>query len=137
MRRSLKWKYGVALALAGAATIGGVWRTYSPAHWMTKISWATVSVDDRPVVADIYIGDPRESEAEAIALVHVPGVGDYFLDFGGENYREASNREFARLPGHAWTFKPMDGGQFVTPLPFLALNQCRFASHGHIVTVQF
>ena len=76
--------------------------------------------------------------AEAIALVHVPGVGDYFLDFEEEEYREASNREFIHVGRSIWTLKPMRDGRFLSPLPFQRLNEFRIqSSNGQIVAVQF
>ena len=65
-----------------------------------KLAFVTVIVDSRPVRADAYIGHPTENQAEAIALVQVPGKGDYFLDFEEEQCREASDHEFMRL-GHS------------------------------------
>jgi hypothetical protein len=129
-------KYGIALVILAVAACG-LWFAYAPEHWMRQVAFGTVKVDDRPVRADVYIGNPTQSEAEAIALIHVPGVGDYFLGFGDENYREASNHEFVRLLRGAWTFKSMREGHFTTPLPFRNLNKFRVLSHGHTVTVQF
>jgi hypothetical protein len=73
---------------------GGLWLFYAPAHWLTPFT-GTVTVDEHAAQADLYIGNPTHREAEAIAFVHVPGVGDYFLDFEQEKYREASRHEFA------------------------------------------
>ena len=130
-------KYGIALGALGIAACG-VWFAYTPEHWMRQVAFGTVKVDDQPVRADVYIGNPTQSEAEAIALVHVPGVGDYFLNFDDEHYREASNREFVRLLGGVWTFKSMRAGHFGTSLPFRHPNELRIASsNGHTVTVQF
>lgn len=64
---------------------GGFWFLYAPAHWLTPFT-GTVTVDERPTPADLYIGNPTDSEAQAIAFVHVPGVGDYFLNFEAEKY---------------------------------------------------
>jgi hypothetical protein len=80
--------------------------------------FVTVTVDDRPVRADVYIGQPTENQAEAIALVQVPGAGDYFLDFEEERYREASDHEFIRLGNNVWTLKSMRDGRFLALLPF-------------------
>ena len=96
-----------------------------------------VKVDDRPVRAAVYIGSPTRSEAEAISLVHVPGMGDYFLRFDDADYREASNQEFIHLPGGIWTLKSIGEEHFSAPLPFLTVNEFRVSSHGHTVTVQF
>jgi hypothetical protein len=120
-----------------ALTAGAVWLIYAPAHWLTPFSGA-VMVDEHPVQADLYIGHPTDSEAEAIALVHVPGVGDYFLDFKQEKYREASSNEFVHFKRGVWTFAPMNEGRFVRPLPFRGINEFRLPpSNGHTVTVQF
>ena len=69
-------------------------------------------VDAVPVPATVYIGNPRQSEAEAIALVHVPNVGDYLVDFSEETFRQASKPEFITLYYGAWTWKPMTHGRF-------------------------
>jgi hypothetical protein len=114
-----------------------LWLTYVPEHWMTRAGFGTVKIDGRTVSADVYIGNPTQSEAEAITLVHVPGVGNYFFSFEDENYREASDHEFVRVFGGAWTFKSMREGQFSAPLPFQNLNGFSVSSRGHIVIVQF
>lgn len=111
---------------------------YAPEHWLAREDIGTVTVDDHPVPAVIYIGNPRQSEAEAIALVHVPKVGDYFFDFGEETFREASKNEFIPLHYGAWTWKSMIHGQFRPPLPFRHVNECRIPlSDGRVVTVAF
>src|SRR6266702_5477648 len=135
MRIGLKWRYG-ALVVGLVIIVWGLWLVYASAHWMAQVSWATVTVDERPVVADAYIGNPTENEAEAFLLIHVPELGDYLLNFDGENYREASSNEFARFYRHAWTFRSMDGGHFIRPLPPQTNNQFRFLSHGHIMNEQ-
>jgi hypothetical protein len=120
-----------------ALTAGAVWLIYAPAHWLTPFTGA-VTVDEHPAQADLYIGHPTNSEAEAIAFVHVPGVGDYFLDFEQEKYRQASSNEFVRLERGVWTFAPMNEGRFGPPLPFRGINEFRLPpSNGHTVTVQF
>lgn len=131
-------KYRIALALLAAVALTSLWIVYSPGHWLSRITLAKVSIDDRPVRADLFIGNPTHSEAEAIVLVHVPGAGDFFLNFLDESYREASDHEFVRLPRGIWTFKSMRQGRFVAPLHSVNLNEFRIASSsGHIVTVQF
>jgi hypothetical protein len=120
-----------------ALTVGAVWLIYAPAHWLTPFAGA-VTVDEHPVEADLYIGHPTNNEAEAIAFVHVSGVGDYFLDFDQEKYREASSKEFIRFKRGVWTLAPMNKGRFVPPLPFREINEFRLPpSNGHTVTVQF
>jgi len=85
--------------LAFGLICGVLWIVYVPAHWLTPFG-ATVTVDEHPAQADIYIGNPTQNEAKAIAFVQVRGVGDYFLDFENEKYREASSREF--IPLQTW-----------------------------------
>ncbi|MDQ1453541.1 MAG: hypothetical protein QOK38_3407 [Acidobacteriaceae bacterium] len=135
-------KFGIALvALAVAAC--GLWiaamlGSYSREHWMGRADWPVVKVDDRPVSADVYIGTPTHYESDAISLVRAPGVGDYFLNFDGESYRDASHHEFIDLlGGGVWTSKPMGEGHFSECLPMLNINEFRFSSHGHTLTVQF
>ena len=105
---------------------------------IARVAFGTVAVDDRPVQADVYIGHPTQNEAEAIAFVHAPRVGDYFLDFEGEGYREASKHEYVRFNRGVWTFRPMNKGRFGTLLPFRKVNELRFSSSNrHTVVVQF
>ena len=121
-----------------AVTCDSLWFVYSPEHWLRRIDFGTVLLDDRPVRADLYFGDPRQSEAETVALVRVLGVGDYFLDFGDVSFREASKQRFLGFPGGVWSVKPMTAGHFNEPLPPNNLNEFRVPSlNGHIVTVQF
>src|ERR1700677_3685547 len=56
---------------------------YAPAHWMGEWEYGKVTVDGRPTSASLFIAHPSDSEAEAIVLVHIPTVSDYFLSFGG------------------------------------------------------
>jgi hypothetical protein len=95
---------------------------YAPQHWLERFDFETVKVDDRPVPATMYIGNPRRSEAEAIAVVHVPGVGDYFLDFSEETFREASKHELVALPFGAWTWRTIESRKI---RPALAISQCK------------
>ena len=67
----------------------------------------------------LALSSRAQSEAEAIAVVHVPGVGDYFLDFSEETFREASKHELVALPFGAWTSRTMSHGKFGPPLPFV------------------
>jgi hypothetical protein len=116
---------------------GAFWLIYAPTHWLTPFT-GVVTVGERPAQADLYIGHPANSEAEAIAFVHVQGVGDYFLDFEQEKYREASSKEFMRFKRGVWTFTPMNEGRFVPPLPFRGINEFHLPpSNGHTVTVRF
>lgn len=123
------------LAIAGLVAL---WFFYSPDHWLRKVQFGTVSVDDHRVQADIYFGEPPFSQAEAIALIHVQNVGDYFLDFGNEKVRQASRSEYLRLPSGVWCFKSMRDGKFNNPLPSLNMDEFRVASrNGHVVSIHF
>ncbi len=111
---------------------------YAPSHWLERVDFGSVSVNGQPVRAAVYIGNPTLSEAEAIAFVHVPGVGNYFVDFSSENFREASSYEVIVLHFGAWSWKPMNQGQFRPPLPYLHVNECRIPmSDGRVVTLAF
>jgi len=128
----------MAVVAVGVAACAGFWLVYAPEHWLTRVASGTVVVDDRAARADVYIGHPTLNEAEAIAFVHVPGVGGYFLDFEGEGYREALNHEYVRFNRGVWTFRPMNKGRFAELLPFRKVNELRFSSsNGHTVVVQF
>ncbi len=111
---------------------------YAPQHWLERMDFERVTIDGHPVPATMYIGNPRHSEAQAIAVVHLPGVGDYFLDFGEETFREASKHEVVALPFGAWTWRRMDRGKFSPPLPFRNVNECRIPlSGGRVLSVAF
>jgi hypothetical protein len=128
----------VLLVIPAAVAFVVLWLLYSPKHWLRRIDWATVKVDDHAVPATVYTGNPIGREAEAVVLVHVPGVGNYLLSFDTEKYREASSQEFVRFYIGAWTFKSMLAGQFGDPLPSQQMNEFRVASsNGHTVVVQF
>jgi hypothetical protein len=131
-------KSKIAVITLAFVAFVSIWFVYSPEHWLSRTTFATVRVDDHPARADLYIGNPTHREAESIVLVRVPGVGNFFLNFLDENYRETSSHEFVRLPRGIWTFRSMREGHFVAPLPSRNLNEFRIASsNGHIVTVQF
>jgi hypothetical protein len=111
---------------------------YAPAHYMKRVNWLTVKLDDSIVPADAYAGEPTHREAETYVLVHVPKVGNYLLNFEEEKYREVSSREFFRVRPGSWMFKSIVQGQWIKPLPSLKINQYRIATHnGHVVTVSF
>jgi len=127
-----------ALFLLEAVISICIWFVYSPEHWLRRVDFGTVSVNDRQVQADIYFGDPAFSEAEAIALVHVADVGDYFLDLGNEKVRVGNRSDYMRLPGGVWCYRSMREGAFIEPLPSRHLNEFRIAaSNSHAVTVRF
>jgi hypothetical protein len=111
---------------------------YAPSHWLQRVDFGSVSVNGQPVRAAVYIGNPALSEAEATAFVDVPGVGNYFVDFSSENFREASSYEVIVSRFGAWSWKPMNQGQFRPPLPYLHVNECRIPmSDGRVLTVAF
>jgi hypothetical protein len=128
-----------SLLLASALLIT-LWVTiaYAPAHWLRKVDYGTVKIDERPAPASVYFGNPTDSEAEAIVLVHVPAAEDYFLSFGEEKVRVAADHEYVRLPGGIWCFRSMRDMVFTEPLPFRHMNEFRIASpKGGVVSVQF
>jgi hypothetical protein len=100
-------------------------------------SFATVTVDNHPVNAEAYLGNPTDNEAEAFLLVNINGVGNYLLNLEEETYREVSSREFVHLPGGVVIVGPISKGQWVTPLPFKNLNEFRVSSRGQLVIVKF
>jgi hypothetical protein len=131
-------KYAIALVALAVIMCAGLLLFCAPQHWLSRETDVRVSVDGRQLRADVYMGQPTDNEADAYALVHIPGVGDYMLDFDGESYREPSHYEFVRLPRGAWTFRSMQAGRFNALLPFLHLNEFRFAtSNGRVVIVAF
>jgi hypothetical protein len=111
---------------------------YAQAHWLTKSGHCTVRIDGQPENATVYMGSPTDNEAEDVALVDIPGAGDYFLSFGTEKIKPATNREFIHLPGGIWVFKSMRELRFVSPLPFMAADQWRIAApDGRVIEVQW
>ena len=101
---------------------------YAPAHWMANWGPGTVRINGQQADATVYFGHPTDSEAENIALVDIPGTGNYFLSFETEKVRPAANREFVHLPGGIWVFKSLHPMSFVSPLPPMAVNQWRIAA---------
>ena len=134
---TIRLKAGIALVLV-VATVMLLWFSY-PEHWLKHVSkFATVTVDDRPVPAEGYLGHPTENEAEAFLLVDISGVGDYMFNFEEESYRRVSRSEFVRLRGGVVTFKPMSKGRWLTPLPFRNLDEFRVpSSNGQLIIVRF
>lgn len=128
------------LLLANSALIT-LWivTAYAPAHWMSSSGPGDVRINGQPVAATIYFGYPTDSEAEAVALIDVPGAGDYFLSFGTEKARIAATRGFVHMPGGVWVFKSLRDMKFaVEPLPSDKVNQLRVESpDGRLVEVQF
>jgi hypothetical protein len=131
-------KFGIALILMAAACVS-LWLFYFPEHWFWRVTnFANVTVDDRPVQADVYIGHPTYNEAEAFLLLNIQGVGTFLFNFEEETFRKVSSQDFVRLYWGALTVKPMSNGPWVQPLPFRNLNEFRVvSSNGHNVTVGF
>jgi hypothetical protein len=111
---------------------------YAPQHWLSRVEIDPVRVGEQQVLAVAYFGNPRQSEAEAIALVHVPNVGDYYFDFGHERFRQASDWDFVRLHYGAWSLARMTQGRWRDPLPSLRMNECRLPlQDGRVLTIPF
>jgi hypothetical protein len=135
--RASSFRWGLSVA-NGLMLIMWFSTAYAPEHWLERVDFVSVRVDERPIPATMYLGKPQQSEAEAFAVVRVPGVGDYFLNFSEETFRESSKHEFAVLPFGAWTWRTMSRGQFGAPLPFLNVNEYRIPlSGGRVLTVAF
>src|SRR5260370_16967319 len=88
---------------------------YAPSHWLREWDYGNVTIDGHPTPASVFIGHPWDSEAEAIVLVHVPAVSDYFLSFGEEKVRVAAKHEYIHLPGAVWTFPSLPDMYFPMP----------------------
>jgi hypothetical protein len=132
-----RWRWPLLLANFLLITL---WVTiaYAPSHWLRDWDCGSVKIDGRPTPASVYIGHPTDSEAEAVILVHVPAAADYFLSFGEEKVRLATEHEYVRVPGGVWSFRSMRTMVFTEPLPFQQINQFRIASpSGGVVSVQF
>jgi len=136
---SIRRKLAIALVIIVSTTCFCLWFVcFSAQHWLNRVDFVTVLLDDRPVQADVYMGHPTDNEAEVVALAHVPGVGDYFFDFDDVAFRKASAHEFIRFHRGVWIYRPMRDGSFSAVLPFQNDNEFRIASsNGHILTVQF
>jgi hypothetical protein len=134
---TVRIKFGIALVLIIIACMS-LLLFYLPEHWLRQVTdFATVTLDGRRVQADIYLGQPTTNEAEAFLLVRIPGEGSFLLNFLDENFREISTHEFVRLYRGVVTFKPMSGGPWVPPLPFLTVDELRIrSSNGRTITVK-
>jgi hypothetical protein len=130
------WKKGLLLSFLVAVGAAWYWFAISPAHWLRRVDYGKVKVDERLVDADIFFGNP-DGEAEAIVLVHLKDGHDYFLDFGAAKVRQAHASEYVRILSGVWCFRSMQRGLFREPLPFRNLNEFRIAQDGHVVSMQF
>jgi hypothetical protein len=111
---------------------------YAPAHYLRRVDFGTVKVDDHAVSAFVYLGHPTDMEAEAFALVRLENGADYLFNFDSEKARPARDSEYIRVPGGIWYLRPMQGGAFTEPLPPQRMNQFRVPSNdGHVIVVQF
>jgi len=130
--RRWHWLVANVLLITLWVTIG-----YSPAHWLKRWDYGSVNIDGHPTPASLYIGNPSDSEAEAIVLVHVPGLADYFLSFEEEKVRVATKHEYVPLPGGVWCFRSMRNMVFTDPLPSKQINEFRIASPNGVIAVKF
>jgi len=110
---------------------------YAPSHWLRDWNYGSVRIDGRLTPASVYIGNPTDSEADAIMLVHVPAADDYFLSLGEEKIRVATKREYVRLPGGVWCLRSLLEMKFEEPLPPKQMNEFRIASSKGVIAVQF
>ena len=131
-----RWQLAFASAL-----IVSLWVCigYAPAHYLRRADFGTVTVDDHPAGAYVYLGHPTDMEAEAFALVQIEnGGGDYLLNFDSGKVRPARESEYVRIPGGVWFFRSMQRGTFAEPLPPRQMNQFLIRSgDGHVIAVQF
>ena len=126
----------LALTLVGVVCVLCYLR-YAPAHWLPRINnFATVTIDGSRVQADVFIGHPTDNEADAFLLVHLSGT-NYLLNFDDEKFRTVRGDEFLRLHWGALFFRPVDKGNWLSPLPFQNVNEFRIANEGHVVIVKF
>jgi len=95
-----------------------------------------VTVDGRPVQAEVFMGHPTDNEADIFVLVHLSGA-NYLLNFDDEKFRTVQAGEFVRLYWGVVFFKSVDKGNWVVPLPSQNLNEFRIPSGDHVVRVQF
>ena len=134
-------QYATRLPLALAnLVLATLWFTlgYAPQHWLTRMEIGSARVEGQQVPAVVYFGNPRRSEAELVALVQVPNIGDYYFDFGEERYRQASHLGFVPLHYGAWSWGPMIRGRWRMPLPSLQMNECRIPlPDGRVLTIGF
>jgi hypothetical protein len=99
---SLTHKHRIAFMSAVVVIIALVWFWFSvaPKHWLGRVDgFGAVKLDERDVTADLFFGNPKQSEAESVVLIRVKNGEDYFFDFGSERVRRASSSEYLRLFG--------------------------------------
>ena len=95
-----------------------------------------MTIDGRPVQADVFIGHPTDNEADAFVLVHLSGT-NFLLNFDDEKFRTVQADEFVSLHWCVVFFKPVDKRNWLAPLPSQNLNEFRIPNGDKVVTVQF
>jgi hypothetical protein len=137
-RDFMRLRLWLPVALTLVAVVFGICvLSYAPAHWLHRIGdFGAVTVDGRPVRADMFIGHPTNNEADAFVLVHLSGA-NFLLNFDDDKFRTVQADEFIRLHWGVVFFKSVDKGNWVTPLPSQNLNEFRIPSGDHVVRVQF
>jgi hypothetical protein len=132
-----KWLAASVIAVVSALLILWFLIGVCPSHWMRRVDFGSVHINQDSVPADIYFADPN-GEAEAIVLVHLKTGDTYFLNFGSERVRPGSASEYVRFFGGAWSFRAVPNGNFIEPLPSEKMNEFRIAAqNGQVVSVQF
>lgn len=126
-----------ALLLVALITcIGILWTASASPHWLRRVSPTAVKIDDCPVRAELYFGHRVQDEDQTLAVLHVFGIGDYVLDLGAKQCREAVDYECIRFRGRVWSFeaagKPVPVETLKTPVGILHFH----SSNGHKITVQ-
>ena len=111
---------------------------YTPEHWLRRVpTFAKVTLDDHPVIADAYLGHPTRNEADAFLLIAIPRGGNYIFSLEGEKFRQMARSEFLRVPGGVFTYRGVGEGQWLAA-PTPSLNEFRVvAPDGHRVGVKF
>ena len=112
---------------------------FTPEHWLRRVpTFGTVTIDDRPVNADLYLGNPTINEADAFLLVRIRGTGSYLFNFLDETYHEVPSKDAIPLHWGAIVIRPMSEGPWVTPLPSKDIDEFRVVlSAGKILKVKF
>jgi hypothetical protein len=110
-----------------------------PEHLLKRMNkFAVVTLDDRPVNADAYLGNPTFYESDAFLLVRTGYKENYLFNFDDGTFRPVSSYEFVPLHWTVFTFKPMSKRPWRAPLPTKNINEFRVAApNGHTLTVRF
>lgn len=110
-----------------------------PEHLLRRVNdFAAVTLDGRPVNADVYLGNPTFYESDAFLLVRTGDKRNYLFNFDDGTFRPVSSYEFAPLHWAVFIFKPMSKGPWRAPLPTKNINEFRVAApNGHTLIVRF